>query len=73
MRKNLSHIGVTVAVASFAFTGVASAEEIQGQKGMSGGATALAKGINVSQSQLDKAGNQGNDWLHTNGNYDQTR
>ena len=73
MRKNLSHIGVTVAVASFAFTGVASAEEIQGQKGMSGGATALAKGINVSQSQLDKAGNQGNDWLHTNGTYDQTR
>ena len=73
MRKNLSHIGVTVAVASFAFTGVVSAEEIQGQKGMSGGATALAKGINVSQSQLDKAGNQGNDWLHTNGNYDQTR
>lgn len=73
MRKNLSHIGVTVAVASFAFTGIASAEEIQGQKGMSGGATALAKGINVSQSQLDKAGNQGNDWLHTNGNYDQTR
>lgn len=73
MRKNLSHIGVTVAMASFAFAGVASAEEIQGQKGMSGGATAIAKGINVSQSQLDKAGNQGNDWLHTNGNYDQTR
>jgi alcohol dehydrogenase (cytochrome c) len=73
MRKNLSHIGVTVAMASFALAGVASAEEIQGQKGMSGGATAIAKGINVSQSQLDKAGNQGNDWLHTNGNYDQTR
>jgi PQQ-dependent dehydrogenase (methanol/ethanol family) len=37
------------------------------------GASTLAKGINVSQSQLDQAGAQEQDWLHTNGNYAQTR
>ena len=40
---------------------------------MGSGASSLAKGINVSQSQLDKAGAQDKDWLHTNGNYAQTR
>ena len=61
----------TVALSTLA--GVASAEEIQGQKAMSSGATAMTKGISVSQSQLDQAGAQDKDWLHTNGNYAQTR
>ncbi len=56
-----------------ALAGLASAQEIQGQKDMGSGASSLAKGINVSQSQLDKAGAQDKDWLHTNGNYAQTR
>ncbi len=64
---------VLAATALCALSGIANAEEIQGQKGMSSGATAIAKGINVTQSQLDAAGNQSVDWLHTNGNYDQTR
>lgn len=53
--------------------GLASAEEIQGQKAMSSGASALAKGIDVSQSQRDKAGSQAKNWLNTDGNYAQTR
>lgn len=52
---------------------VASAEEIQGQKGRNTGPAAMAQGINVTQAQLNGAGNQGSDWLHTNGDYAQTR
>ena len=61
----------TMALSTLA--GLASAQEIQGQKEVGSGASTLAKGINVSQSQLDKAGAQDKDWLHTNGNYAQTR
>lgn len=60
-------------LALFAVAGTASAEEIQGQKGMGGGAAAIAKGINVTQAQLNGAGSQAADWLHTNGDYSQTR
>jgi glucose dehydrogenase len=66
----------TLALATLALStlsGLASAQEIQGQKSMGIGTSTLAKGINVSQSQLDKAGAQEQDWLHTNGNYAQTR
>ncbi len=65
-----------VACAAFAFcalAGAAQAEEIQGQKGMSSGAIAISKAINVSQAQLTAAGTQGADWLHTHGDYAQTR
>ena len=62
------------AVFSFcALAGGSQAEEIQGQKGMTGGALAISKTINVSQAQLTAAGTQGADWLHTNGDYAQTR
>ncbi len=61
------------AVALSTMAGLASAQEIQGQKDVGSGASTLAKGINVSQSQLDQAGAQDKDWLHTNGNYAQTR
>ena len=66
----------TIALAAVALStmaGLASAQEIQGQKDVGSGASTLAKGINVSQSQLDQAGAQDKDWLHTNGNYAQTR
>ena len=56
-----------------AISGIASAEEIQGQKGMNSGAAALSKGINVTQAQLNTAGGQGDNWLHTHGDYAQTR
>jgi PQQ-dependent dehydrogenase (methanol/ethanol family) len=54
-------------------SGAASGEEIQGQKGMSIGAVAIAKGVNVTQAQLNGAGAQAADWLHTNGDYAQAR
>jgi PQQ-dependent dehydrogenase (methanol/ethanol family) len=54
-----------------ATTGLVNAQEIVGQKSVA--ASTLAKGISVSQEQLNNAGGQGNDWLHTNGNYAQTR
>ena len=62
-----------VAIAMGALAGSASAQEIQGQQSTGTGANTLAKGINVTQSDLDKAGTQSANWLHTNGNYDQTR
>ncbi len=65
--------GFSLVLALCAVVGATSAEEIQGQKGMSGGAAAIAKGVNVSQAQLNGADKQGVDWLHTNGGYEQTR
>jgi alcohol dehydrogenase (cytochrome c) len=53
--------------------GAISAEEIQGQKGKGASPAATIKPINVSQTQLNNADKQGNDWLHTNGDYAQTR
>ena len=53
--------------------GNVGAEEIQGQKGKGSGPAATIKSINVSQAQLNNADKQGNDWLHTNGDYAQTR
>jgi PQQ-dependent dehydrogenase (methanol/ethanol family) len=52
---------------------MANGEEIQGQKGMNTGSAAIAKGINVTQDQLNGAGKQAANWLHTNGDYAQTR
>jgi alcohol dehydrogenase (cytochrome c) len=69
--KLFRRLGVVVVLGALA--GAAGAEEIQGQKGMSGGQVALNKGINVTQAQLNNAGQQTADWLHTNGNYAQTR
>ncbi len=33
----------------------------------------VPKAVSVSQAMLSEAGGQGNNWLHTQGNYDQTR
>jgi len=49
------------------------AEEIQGQKGKGTDSGAISGNINVTQSQLTGAGQQTKDWLHTNGDYAQTR
>ena len=65
--------GFSLVMALCAAAGVANAEEIQGQKGMGGGAAAISKGINVTQAQLNGSAKQGVDWLQTNGGYDQTR
>jgi len=59
-----------VAVAASAWSGV-SAQEVSGQKGAVG--PAVPKNVNVSQAQLNDAGKQTANWLHTNGDYGQLR
>ncbi|MBL8491278.1 MAG: PQQ-binding-like beta-propeller repeat protein [Rhodocyclaceae bacterium] len=49
----------------------AGAQEIQNTA--AGGGPGVPKAISVSQAQLNSAGSQGTNWLHTNGSYDQTR
>ncbi len=73
MNTHCRKVIALVAIAMGAFAGSASAQEIQGQQSTGTGANTLAKGINVTQSDLDKAGTQSTNWLHTHGNYDQTR
>jgi len=60
-------------IASIAFVAVGGvqAQEVSGQKGAAG--AGVPKTINVSQAALNGAGAQGVNWLHTNGNYEQTR
>jgi len=67
MRKG---VGWVVAVAGFLCVGV-HAQEIKGQQGAAASATIAT--VNVSQDSLNGAGGQSVNWLHTNGNYDQTR
>lgn len=64
---------LSVVLALCALLGVAQAEEIQGQKGMGGGGRTITKAPQVSQGQLNNAGGQKVNWLHTNGDYGQTR
>lgn len=52
--------------------GTAQGQEIQAHKGKGSGPAAMPA-LNVSQSQLNQAGQQSKDWLHTNGDYTQTR
>lgn len=73
MQNSKSNSGLILVAALCMAGGTAGAEEIQGQKGMSSGQVALNKGINVTQAQLNNAGKQTTDWLHTNGDYGQTR
>ena len=64
---------LVLVVALVAWASAPNAQEIQGQKETGSGGGSIAKGINVTQAQLNNAGNQGNNWLHTNGDYAQTR
>jgi alcohol dehydrogenase (cytochrome c) len=49
----------------------ASAQEVQGKAATTGGE--VPKQINVTQEQLSKAAGDARNWLHTQGNYAQTR
>ena len=51
--------------------GSAHSEEIQGQKQKA--STGTIAPLNVTQEKLNNAGKQAKDWLHTNGDYTQTR
>lgn len=70
-QKSVVALGVSMALCAMTFG--AGAEEIQGQKGMNAGKTSITQTINVTQTQLTNAGKQTTDWLHTNGDYAQTR
>ena len=55
-----------------ALAGPLGAQEIQGSKpGTTGGD--VPKSINVTQDMLNKSAGNATNWLHTQGNYDQTR
>jgi PQQ-dependent dehydrogenase (methanol/ethanol family) len=58
-------------LALVAVTTVASGQEVTGQEATTG--TGVPKDISVSQEMLTGAGGQNQNWLHTHGNYDQTR
>ena len=73
MQHFKSSRGLGLVLALCALAGAASGEEIQGQKGMSGGPIEITKAPNVTQTQLNNAGKQTDNWLHTNGDYAQTR
>ena len=68
--KSIRVLGAVLALCALA--GAASGQEIQGQKGMSG-KTEITQAPNVTQTQLNNAGEQTENWLHTNGDYAQTR
>ena len=63
-------VGWVISVAGFLGVGV-HAQEIKGQQGAAASATIAT--VNVSQDSLNGAGRQSANWLHTNGDYDQTR
>ena len=70
MNSNWRH-GLPAVAAALALAGTAwGQQEIAGQQG--GGARAIGD-ISVSQQQLSGAGAQSANWLHTQGNYEQTR
>jgi len=60
----------SICAAALAMAGVAAAQEI---KPMSVSTPKAAAVTPVTQAQLDKAASDGNNFLHTNGNYAQTR
>src|SRR3954462_15047211 len=74
MNKNALAIASTAAsTALLLFVAVpSSAQETPGAKPPTTGG-AVPKQINVSQDQLVKAGGDARNWLHTQGNYAQTR
>ena len=73
MQNSKSGVALGAALALCVMTVTAGAEEIQGQKGMNSGKAAVDQVINVTQTQLNNAGKQTANWLHTNGDYGQTR
>ncbi len=66
-----STVAVVVAVAAALAGSASMAQEVSGQKGAAAGG--VPKAVSVTQGQLNDAGKQNNNWLHTNGDYAQTR
>jgi alcohol dehydrogenase (cytochrome c) len=62
---------LVMGVAATAAMSMTIAQEVSGQRG--GAAAGLPKSVAVTQAQLNDAGKQNANWLHTNGDYAQTR
>ena len=60
----------SVCATAFAFAGLAGAQEVKQTSNAMAQAAAVKP---VSQSALDSAAKDGSNFLHTNGNYEQTR
>lgn len=72
MKSHMFTTGAVVVAVAAALAGSAStAQEVSGQKGAAAGG--VPKAVSVTQGQLNDAGKQNNNWLHTNGDYAQTR
>jgi PQQ-dependent dehydrogenase (methanol/ethanol family) len=67
----MAWINVIAASALACAAGVAPAQEVTGQKTAAG--SGVPKNVSVSQGQLNDAGKQNVNWLHTNGDYGQLR
>jgi len=70
-RRRMAWINVIAASALACAAGVAPAQEVTGQKTAAG--SGVPKNVSVSQGQLNDAGKQNVNWLHTNGDYGQLR
>ena len=72
MKTNIVSLrALIVGIAATVAMSAAVAQEVQGQKG--GAAAGVPKAVAVTQAQLNDAGKQNANWLHTNGDYAQTR
>ena len=71
MKKTKRALAVVAASAALGLAAPGLAQEVKQKPATVG--TATPKSINVTQDQLTKAGASSSNWLHTNGNYAQTR
>src|SRR3954454_4451804 len=71
MKKTKRSLAVVAASAALGLAVPGFAQEVKQKPATVG--TAVPKSINVTQDQLTKAGADARNWLHTNGNYAQTR
>ena len=72
MKTNIVSLrALIVGIAATAAMSAAVAQEVSGQRG--GAGVGVPKSVAVTQAQLNDAGKQNANWLHTNGDYAQTR
>jgi len=69
--KKFSLSALVVGLAATTTMSMTVAQEVSGQRG--GAAAGVPKSVAVTQAQLNEAGKQNVNWLHTNGDYAQTR
>src|SRR6266850_6158919 len=71
MKKTKRSLAVVAASAALGLAAPGLAQEVKQTPATVG--AAVPKSVNVTQDQLTKAGADSRNWLHTNGNYAQTR